>query len=165
MPAPHSTRRRLVATLTAAALAVSLGGCLQMASRPTGEPVPTPTPSPTPPPAPTPTPGPPTPTPQPTFMSYAVRAGDTLTSIARRFRTTPLSISYWNRARYSSLNPESSKYAPNNLQIGWKLQVLPGGQYVPSPGPTSSGLEVTPAPTEYLGPPTEPPSAAPSGGG
>jgi hypothetical protein len=42
------------------------------------------------------------------------------------------------------------------------LKVLPGGQYSPPPEATDSGLDVTPAPTEYLGPPTEPPSVGPS---
>jgi hypothetical protein len=92
-----------------------------------------------------------------------VRTGDTLTSIARRFRTTPRSIAYWNRDRYKSLDPESSKYAPNKLQLGWVLIVIPGVVYAPSPAPqaTDAGPDLTPAPTEYLGPPTEPPSAAP----
>ena len=163
MPTRRSARRRLAATVTLVALAVSLGGCLQMASRPTAEPLPTATSSPSPPPGPTPTPGPPTPTPMPTFTSYTVKSGDNLTSIARRFRTTPRSIAYWNRVTYPSLDPESSHYAPNRLQLGWVLKVLPGGLYSPSPDAADSGLDVTPAPTEYLGPPTEPPSSAPSG--
>lgn len=161
MPARHATRR-LGAVLALAMLAAPLGGCLQMAARPTPAPVPTPTPPPPPPATPTPTPGPPTPTPEPTFATYTVKSGDTLTSIARRFRTTPRSIAYWNRDTYPSLDPESSHYAPNRLQIGWVLRVLPGGLYSPPPEATDSGLDVTPAPTEYLGPPTEPPSSAPS---
>ena len=165
MPAPRpQIRHRVGATLALAAMAVTLSGCLTMASRPTAPPPPTPTPAPTPRPTPTPTPGPPTPTPQPTAASYTVRAGDTLTSIARQFRTTPRSIAYWNRAKYKSLDPDSSKYAPNKLMLGWVLIVIPGVVYTPSPGPqaTDAGPDLTPVPTEYLGPPTEPPSAAPS---
>ncbi len=165
MPARRPDRRRLGTALALAVMAASLGGCLQLAARPTATPVPTPTPSPPPPPTPTPTPGPPTPTPAPTFASYKVKSGDSLTSIARRFRTTARSLAYWNRDTYPSLDPESPHYAPNKLQIGWVLKVLPGGVYSPPPEPSDSGLEVTPAPTEYLGPPTEPPPSAPSAGG
>lgn len=162
MPADRRIRRRLATALALAALAAALGGCLQMASRPTAEPGPTPTPSPTPLPSAPSTPGPPTPTPIPTFATYKVKRGDTLTSIARAYTTTPRSIAYWNRDTYPTLNPESPKYAPNNLQVGWVLKVLPGAVYSPPPEPTDSALDVTPAPTEYLGPPTEPPSGAPS---
>jgi hypothetical protein len=159
------TCRRLGATLALIALAASLGGCLQMATRPTPEPPPTPLPTVPPPATPTPTPGPATPTPVPTFTTYTVRSGDNLTTIARRYHTTPRSLAFWNRDAYPSLNPESSHYAPNNLQVGWVLKVLPGGLYSPPPEATDSGLDVTPAPTEYLGPPTEPPSSEPSPSG
>jgi hypothetical protein len=166
-PSPRTRRpsRRLGAAVALLGLAVSLGGCLQMATRPTAPPPPTPTPSPTPLPTPTPTPGPPTPTPVPTFATYTVRAGDSLTTIARRYHTTARSIAYWNRDTYHSLDPESPHYAPDNLQIGWVLRVQPGVVFSPSPTPEpiDSGLEVTPRPTEYLGPPTESPSEAPSG--
>ena len=77
---------------------------------------------------PTPSPGPPTPTPGPTFAVYRVARGDTLTSIARRFQTSPRSIAYWNRAVYSTLDPESAKYQPDNLQVGWVLHVIPGAE-------------------------------------
>ncbi len=158
------TRRSLAATLVLVALAASLGGCLEMATLPTSEPPPTPVPTSPPPPTPTPTPGQPTPTPVPTFTTYTVRPGDNLTTIARRYRTTPRSLAFWNRDTYPSLDPASPHYAPNKLQLGWVLKVLPGGLYSEPPGPTDSGLEVTPAPSEYLGPPTEPPSAGPSSG-
>ncbi len=164
MPARRPIRHRLRATLALASVTVLLGGCLQMAARPTDTPGPTPTPSPPPSSAPTPTPGPPTPAPSPTFAVYTVKSGDNLTSIARQFGTTPRSIAYWNRDKYPSLDPESPHYAPNNLQIGWVLKVLPGGLYSPPPEPVDSSLLVTPVPTEYLGPPTEPPSGAPSFG-
>jgi LysM domain len=162
MPPRRPLRHRLGAALALAALTVLLGGCLRMAERPSGTPRPTPAASPSPSSPPAPTPGPATPTPSPTFAVYTVKSGDNLTSIARRFNTTPRSIAYWNRDTYPSLDPESPHYAPNNLQIGWVLRVLPGGLYSPPPEPVDSGLMVTPVPTEYLGPPTEPPSGEPS---
>ncbi len=165
MTSRRPTYRRLGAMLALIALAASLGGCLQMATHPTPEPPPTPEPTAPPPATPTPTPGPPTPTPVPTFTTYTVRSGDNLTTIARRYGTTPRSLAFWNRDTYPSLDPESSHYAPNKLLPGWVLKVLPGGVYSPPPAPADSGLDVTPFPTEYLGPPTEPPSAAPSASG
>jgi hypothetical protein len=162
MTSRRVTRRSLGATLALIALAASLGGCLQMANHPTPTPPATPVPTAPPPPTPTPTPGPPTPTPAPTFTTYTVRSGDNLTTIARRYHTTARSVAFWNRDTYPSLDPESSRYAPNNLQVGWVLRVLPGGLYSAPPAPTDSGLDVTPAPTEYLGPPTEPPPSEPS---
>lgn len=68
----------------------------------------------------------PTPTPEPSPISYTVGAGDTLTSIARRFATTARSIAFWNRARYPSLDPESGDYAPDRIEIGWRLTIIPG---------------------------------------
>ena len=76
-------------------------------------------------PAPSPTFVRPTPSPQPTFLSYIVRSGDSLNSIAREFRTTARSIAWWNRGAYPSLDPESRDYDPNRLQVGWRLRVLP----------------------------------------
>jgi hypothetical protein len=67
----------------------------------------------------------PTPSPQPSFASYVVKSGDTLNSIARRFRTTARSIAWWNRGEFPSLDPESGRYNPNNLKVGWVLRVLP----------------------------------------
>ena len=68
----------------------------------------------------------PTPTPLPSFLAYLVRAGDTLTSIARAHATTALSIAYWNRATYPSLDPESEGYAPDRIRVGWTLVLVPG---------------------------------------
>jgi hypothetical protein len=68
----------------------------------------------------------PTPTPLPSFMSYVVRPGDSLNSIAQRFRTKARSIAFWNRATYPSLDPESSRYAPNSIRVGWTLVLIPG---------------------------------------
>ena len=67
----------------------------------------------------------PTPTPQPTFLVYTVASGDSLDRIAKRFGTSGRSIAYWNRATYPSLDPESSKYAPNSIRIGWMLVLIP----------------------------------------
>ncbi|HSK53152.1 MAG TPA: LysM domain-containing protein [Clostridia bacterium] len=97
------------------------------ASRPaTGPSVRPATPEPTPPgPTPTLTFVRPTATPLPTFFAYRVRTGDTLISIARRFETTPQSIGYWNRATYPTLDPESSRYNPNDIRVGWTLLIIP----------------------------------------
>jgi peptidoglycan/xylan/chitin deacetylase (PgdA/CDA1 family) len=124
-------------------------------------------PSPTP--APTPTVEPtfvrPTPSPAPTFMTYVVRSGDTLTSIAREFRTSARSIAWWNRGTYPSLDPESESYAPNRIEVGWSLVLIPGmtvdetSPPTPSPGPTG-----TPGPTFTLLPTFSPaPTATPAG--
>lgn len=67
----------------------------------------------------------PTPRPSPTFLAYEVRAGDTLTSIARQFGTTARSIAYWNRSRYPSLDPDSPNYQPGLIKIGWLLLLIP----------------------------------------
>jgi nucleoid-associated protein YgaU len=68
----------------------------------------------------------PTPTPMPTFMTYVVRRGDSLNTIAHRFGTKARSIAFWNRATYPSLDPESSRYKPNSIQVGWTLVLIPG---------------------------------------
>lgn len=67
----------------------------------------------------------PTPNPSPTFLIHEVMAGETLTSIARLHGTTARSIAYWNRARYPSLDPDSTTYEPNRIEVGWILQVIP----------------------------------------
>jgi len=107
--------------------------------------------------APPPTPSPATPspsltfsrptlTPQPSFTTYRVRTGDTITKIARDHGTTERSIGYWNREKYPSLDPESSKYNPNNIRVGWRLLIIPNVEVDPD--------EITP-------PPTTPPSGIP----
>ena len=84
----------------------------------------------------------PTPSPAPTFLTYRVKSGDSLNSIAKRFRTTGRSIAWWNRGAYPSLDPESDKYDPNTIRVGWILVVLPDtvvdeeNPPTPSPGPT-----------------------------
>jgi hypothetical protein len=137
---------------------VFAGGCVpDPATRPgasvpglTGKPAPTATPEPTPAgPTPSLTFVRPTATPLPTFFSYRVRTGDTLTSIARQFETTPRSIGYWNRDTYPSLDPDSSRYNPNDIRIGWTLLIIPRGEVDPQ--------ELTPRPAS-------PESAEPAGG-
>src|SRR4051794_38964566 len=79
---------------------------------PTSTPVPTPA-------GPTPTPSfvRPTPTPEPTFFVYTAHSGDSLASIARKYGTSALSISYWNRVAYPTLDPEAPGYKPNFLGV------------------------------------------------
>jgi hypothetical protein len=88
----------------------------------------------------------PVPTPEPTFLIYQVRPNDSLTAIARRFKTTAVSIGYWNRTRYATLDPDSAAYAPDRIKVGWLLRI--------HPGQTTDG---------DFGPPSEAPSESPSG--
>lgn len=82
----------------------------------------------------------PTPNPSPTFLVYEVRAGDSLSSIARLFGTTGRSIAYWNRARYPSLDPDSATYEPDRIKVGWTLLLIPtevvDEDELPNPTPT-----------------------------
>lgn len=103
----------------------------------------TPTPAPT---GPTPSPSfvRPTPLPSPTFYVHVVGSGETLSSIARQFKTTPFSLAVWNRDTYPSLDPESEGYAPDRIQIGWLLRLIPDQEVdeevllepTPSPAPS-----------------------------
>lgn len=83
----------------------------------------------------------PTPTPLPTFLVYVVRSGDTLTSIARAHGTTARSIAFWNRGTYPSLDPDSPDYAPNRIEVGWRLLLVPNLELDPEdlPEPSPSG--------------------------
>lgn len=110
--------------------------------------------------------GPPQPSPSapasapasPTPLTYVVARGDTLSSIARRFATDVRSISYWNRDRYPSLDPDSPDYDPNTIVAGWELVIIPGvvltDEEIPTPRPTQ-----TPNPTLTI-----PPAPTPTGG-
>ena len=93
----------------------------------------------------------PTPLPAPTFLAYTVKGGDTLTSIAREYRTTPRSIAFWSREEHPSLNPESSSYQPDRLTIGWVLLLVPDAVF-----DEDELMDATPSPTA---------SASPSSGG
>ena len=115
----------------------------------------------------------PTPSPAPSFTSYVVQPGDSLSSIAREFRTTARSISWWNRGAYPSLDPESPDYDPNTVRVGWVLNLLPDtivdddnppppvSPGPATPEPTTAGHVPTPAPTP---PPTSGPSLPPISG-
>jgi spore germination protein YaaH len=93
----------------------------------------------------------------PTFLTYIVATGDTLSSIARRFETTVDSIAAWNRDTYPSLDPASEGYAPDRIAVGWTLVLIPGVELDISELPERSA---TPAPSPSV--PT--PSASPTGG-
>lgn len=87
----------------------------------------------------------PTPTPEPTYFLYAVKSGDSLASIARRFGTSARSIAYWSRATYPSLDPDSADYRPDYLVVGWRLSLVPNKDVDPEnlpdppPGEPSPG--------------------------
>jgi LysM domain-containing protein len=91
----------------------------------------------------------PTPTPLPTFLVYTVRSGDTLTSIAREHATTTRSIAFWNRGRYPSLDPDSPRYSPNRIEVGWQLLLIPDVELdpedLPEPSPSAMGTPPTTA--------------------
>jgi LysM domain-containing protein len=95
----------------------------------------------------------PTPTPLPTFISYVVKAGDSLNTIAHRYRTTARSIAWWNRGTYPTLDPESAGYQPGHIEPGWILVLIPGvtvddaNPPTPSPGPPTPGATTLPQAT------------------
>ncbi len=102
----------------------------------------------------------PTPSPRPTFVSHVVEPGDTLSSIARLYRTTARSIAWWNRGAYPTLDPESAGYDPNDLKVGWVLQVLPDSEVDENNPPplTTPDPVATPRPSPpNPAPPTFPP--------
>ena len=74
-----------------------------------------------------------------------------LSSIARAFQTTPRSLAWWNRGTYPTLDPESEAYAPNHIEPGWTLVLIPGvtvdDASPPSPSPGASFPPTTPLPT------------------
>jgi peptidoglycan/xylan/chitin deacetylase (PgdA/CDA1 family) len=151
--------RRLVALALAGTLFV--GACGATAS-PT--PVPSSSQGPSAPPSARPSPSPtaspsPTPLPSPTPVEYEVRAGDNLTSVARRYDTTARSIAYWNRDTYPSLDPDSPEYEPDRIEVGWRLRLWPG-QTVDEASPPP-GASPTPRPSLSIPPTTTPiPSGA-----
>jgi Tfp pilus assembly protein FimV len=89
----------------------------------------------------------PTPSPAPTFLTYRVKSGDSLNSIAKMFRTTARSIAWWNRGTYPRLDPESPNYDPNTIRVGWVLTVLPDTVVDDANPPTPSPGPPTPEPT------------------
>lgn len=144
------------------ALSAVLTGCVPTpagqssdGSGPAGSPQPSVAPT-------TPAPGPtaspsfvrPTPNPSPTFLVHLVAIGQTLTSIARLYGTTARSVAYWNRDRYPSLDPDSTTYEPNRIEVGWMLRLIPTEvvdedelpEPTPSPTPTpAAALSTKPA--------------------
>jgi len=84
----------------------------------------------------------PTPLPAPTFLAYEVKPGDTLTSISNAFSTTAVSIGYWNRDAYPSLDPDSDSYAPDRIEVGWTLLIIPekvvDGSDLPEASPSAA---------------------------
>ncbi|HEX5239944.1 MAG TPA: polysaccharide deacetylase family protein [Candidatus Limnocylindrales bacterium] len=174
--APTALRSPLVTLALAAVLLALATAALvpSLLSTPGSSPIAAASPSGRASPSPTPTPGLtlayPTPSPEPTFLSYTVRVGDTLSSIARTYSTTARSLSWWNRGTYPSLDPESSGYDPNSIKPGWSLVLLPGTTVdennPPSPSPAPPTVAPTGAtPLPSLGPPVRPtvaPSIAPS---
>jgi peptidoglycan/xylan/chitin deacetylase (PgdA/CDA1 family) len=102
----------------------------------------------------------PTPSPEPTFTSYVVRSGDSLTSIAERFRTTARSLAWWNRGTYPTLDPESPTYDPNHIQPGWILVVIPGTVVDEANPPSPSPAPPSPTPGVTAGPSGSPTSQA-----
>ncbi|MFI5227131.1 MAG: LysM peptidoglycan-binding domain-containing protein [Candidatus Limnocylindrales bacterium] len=101
---------------------------------------------------------PPTPTPLPTFLVYVVKPADSLLTIAKRLHTTGRSLAYWNRATYKTLDPDSPGYAPDKIQVGWKLRYLPGQttdgeDELASPDvPGSPDVEASPSESPATGP-------------
>jgi peptidoglycan/xylan/chitin deacetylase (PgdA/CDA1 family) len=130
MPVRSRLTSRLAAAFLAATLLSTAGCAPSPAASPSSLPPVTASPTVTPQASPT---GPspfasfvrPTPTPLPTFLVYVVRRGDTLTSIARAFDTTPFSIAYWNREAYPTLDPDSDAYEPDKIETGWSLVLIP----------------------------------------
>ena len=154
---PMSARREHRIVALAGLLAVAIAACIPGTGRvepstsatgPVDSPAPPPSPS-----------GPstrpsfvrPTPTPLPTFLVYTVRPGDTLTSIARAFRTTARSIAFWNRTSHPSLDPDSPQYEPDRIDAGWDLVLVPDVE-----------LDPEDLPDEPTAPPPPSPSAGPS---
>lgn len=163
VPDPRGSRSRARALAAVALLAGLLAvGCLPSGTRgeslgPAGSvsaegpslgPLPAPT-------GPTPRPSfvPPTPTPEPTFLVYVVKTGDSLNTIAHRYKTTARSIAFWNRATYPSLDPQSAHYRPDLLQIGWTLFLRPNDvvdeQELPEPS-SSAGAAADGQPADAV---------------
>ena len=135
----------LVACLIAACVPEPAARATPSPGEATARPTPVVTPA-----GPTPTPSfvRPTPKPQPTFFVYTVISGDTLVGIARKFGTSGRSIAYWNRVTYPSLDPESARYKPDRLDIGWMLRLIPNREVDPENLPP--GPDDTPAPSAAI---------------
>ncbi len=104
---------------------------------------------------------PPTPTPAPTFLVYTVKTGDRLDTIAHRFGTTARSIAFWNRSTYPSLDPDSAKYRPDLLKIGWALFLVPNDVVDEQDLPGASTDATSPSDASGAAPPTDGPNGGP----
>lgn len=97
----------------------------------------------------------PTPNPSPTFLVHEVRAGESLTSIARLYGTTARSIAYWNRDQYPSVDPDSVDYEPDRIEVGWVLRLIPtevvDEDELPDPTPTVAPASASPSPDTTTG--------------
>jgi peptidoglycan/xylan/chitin deacetylase (PgdA/CDA1 family) len=96
--------------------------------------------------------------PSPSFFVYTVVRGDSLLSIARRYNTTGRSIAYWNRDTYPSLDPDSKNYAPNRIEIGWKLKLIPNVTLDPQGALPTRRPTPIPIPSGSRPPPPTPPA-------
>jgi len=76
--------------------------------------------------------------------TYTVRAGDSLSSIARAFATTSQQLQAWNAERLPSLLT-----SPNVIEPGWVLVVSgdPNVTPVPTPAPPTAAPRPTPPPS------------------
>jgi hypothetical protein len=106
---------------------------------------------------------PPTPTPAPTFFVYVVARGDSLNTIAHKYKTTARSIAFWNRETYPSLNPEAANYRPDLLQVGWTLFLIPDDVFNEEDLPGSSQDAEEPIEPEPTDEPEEPEESLPDG--
>jgi len=81
--------------------------------------------------------------PSPGGMTYTVRAGDTLLSIARAFGTTSQQLQAWNAERHPSLLTN-----PDVVEPGWVLVVSgdPNVTPLPTPAPPAATPRPTPPP-------------------
>jgi peptidoglycan-N-acetylglucosamine deacetylase len=75
---------------------------------------------------------------------YTVRAGDSLSSVARAFGTTVEQLQAWNADRYPAIASN-----PNVIEPGWELLVSrdPGVTARPTPSPAAATPRPTPPPT------------------
>jgi hypothetical protein len=159
-PARNAPLGACLALAISLSLTLALAGCITSTERAGGsgngsgraEPTPVPTtPAPT---GPTPIPSfvRPTPTPVPTFLTYTVKSGDSLNTIAHRYGTTARSIAFWNRGTYPSLDPEAAGYRPDVIRLGWTLILIPHVTFdeqtlpEPTPNPTDPS-EAEPSPS------------------
>ena len=92
---------------------------------------------------------PPTPTPAPTFMLYTVSAGDTLTSIARRFKTDARARSPTGTGRaYPSLDPEAPALHAGPARGRLDAPGHAGQEVRGAGGRRRDRIEVTPTPDD-----------------